>query len=79
LSVLRILPSARKHELSNDDIEHAFRNVVIYIALDADEVLHIGPGRDGALLELVVAGMRGPDRRIIHAMTLRPKLYKYLR
>lgn len=48
------------------------------IALDDDEVLHIGPGRDGALLELLVAGMRGPDRRIIHAL-LRPKFYKYLR
>lgn len=77
--MLRILLGARKHGLSNDDIEHAFRNVVIYIALDDDEVLHIGSARDGALLELVVAGMRGPDRRIIHAMALRPKFYKYLR
>jgi hypothetical protein len=43
-----------------------------------DRLLVIGPDRHGRLLEVVAVPAVGPVR-IIHADTLRPKFYDYLR
>jgi hypothetical protein len=58
---------------------HAFRNAVKVVPQEyagREQFLVIGPARDARLLELIV-----PDdepQRIIHAMDLRPKFYRYL-
>ena len=54
---VRIMSSARKHDISDDDIEHAWNNA-------------IGADKHGRLLELVTVPVDGPSR-IIHADTLR--------
>lgn len=38
----------------------------------------IGPASDGSLLEMGILGLNGDDPVVIHAMTLRPKFYRFL-
>jgi hypothetical protein len=38
----------------------------------------IGPGCDGALLEIGVLDIDGEDPVLIHAMALRPTFYQFL-
>jgi hypothetical protein len=57
----RIRDSARKHDIEDDDMLHAWRNQLRYVELEYNgelQLLVIGPSRNGALLELI-----GPDRR----------------
>lgn len=78
---MEILPSARKHGVSDFDIRHAFDNALRYAEIEYDgevRLLVIGPAADGALLELVAVPSRLPHR-IIHADRLRPKFYDVLR
>lgn len=78
---LRVLPSALKHGLTVDDIEHAVRNAVAMAVLEyagEERLLVIGPATDGQLLELVAVPGQAPDR-VIHADYLRPKFHEYLR
>lgn len=71
-----ILDSARKRGIPDDDILHAWRNVLHVVVQDDDMVMHIGPTRDGALLEVGVVIGREGDELIVHAM---PARRKYLR
>jgi uncharacterized DUF497 family protein len=78
---VEVTPSARKHEVEDADIQHAWRNalrLVEYEYLGEDRLLVIGPDRHGRLLELVAVPAQAPVR-IIHADRLRPKFYDYLR
>ena len=78
---MEVTPSARKHEVEDADIQHAWRNamrLVEYEYLGEDRLLVIGPDRHGRLLELVAVPAQTPVR-IIHADRLRPKFYDYLR
>ena len=78
---MEVTPSARKHEVEDADIQHAWRNamrLVEYEYLGEDRLLVIGPDRHGRLLELVAVPAEAPVR-IIHADRLRPKFYDYLR
>jgi hypothetical protein len=71
--------SARKHDIADADMLHAWRNQLRYVLLEYNDELQylvIGPARDGALLELVIP--TDEPGRIIHADKLRPKFYKYL-
>ncbi|MDQ6945811.1 MAG: hypothetical protein M3256_05940 [Actinomycetota bacterium] len=69
-----VLPSALKHGVLVDDIEHAVRNVMVIDELDDDLRLYLGPSRSGSLLE-VISIVREGDRGelVIHAMAMRPK------
>ena len=69
-----IIGSARKHNVHDDDIVHAYRHPTRVLQLD-DLVMLIGPSRTGQLLEIGVSRADGIDF-IIHAMPARPK---YLR
>lgn len=72
--------SVRKHGITEEDVEHAFRNAIKFKPYEYDgeeRLLVIGPSRTGALLELVAVPADDPDR-IIHADILRPALYHYL-
>lgn len=78
---MRVVRSALKHGYNIDDIRHAFTNaqrLVEYEYQGQERLLIIGPARDGTLMELVAVDLPDPDR-IIHADTLRPKFYDYLR
>jgi hypothetical protein len=76
---MEILPSALRHGVAEDDIQHALQH-----ALAVDEVgedpyryLVLGPDRAGNLLELVVLDRwQGPAA--IHAMRMRPKYRRLL-
>lgn len=67
------------HGIADADMLHAWRYQLRYVLLDYDGELQypvIGPSRSGALLELVIP--TDDPRRIIHAMKLRQKFYRYL-
>ena len=74
----RILPSARKHGLSDRSILHAISIAFRVVRIETDLVLIIGPDDNGQLLEVIVADP-DDDARIIHAMPLRQRFMRYLR
>lgn len=69
----RIHPSARKHGVSEADIEHALRHVLRGFEIGANDVhILIGPARSGTLLEVGVINRAGL-RVVVHAMRARPR------
>ena len=69
-----IIGSARKHNVRDDDIIHAYRHPTRVLELD-DLVMLIGPSRTGQLLEIGVSRADGIDF-IIHAMPARAKFIR---
>lgn len=69
-----IIASARKHQIPDDDILHAYRHPTRVLQLD-DLVMLIGPSRTGQLLEIGVSRAEGIDF-IIHAMPARAKFIR---
>ncbi len=69
-----ILPSARKHGISDADMMHAFRNRIRERRLE-EKFLVVGPDNSGNLLELIYK-VTEESIVIFHAMKVRPK---YLR
>lgn len=74
----QILPSARKHGLTDRSILHAISIAFRVVRIETDLVLIIGPDENGQLLEVIVADP-ADDARIIHAMPLRRRFMHYLR
>lgn len=71
---VELLPSALKHGIAAEDIEHAVRQAMVIEDLDDDLRLYLGPGRSGALLEIIsVLGEQSEDEFAIHAMGMRSK------
>jgi hypothetical protein len=71
--MLEIHPSARKHGIADEDIEHAVNHAMAIDDTHDDARLYIGPARDAALLEvLTIPTVEGPELAI-HAMRMRPK------
>ncbi|MGO9873467.1 MAG: hypothetical protein ACLPVY_06670 [Acidimicrobiia bacterium] len=72
-------PSALKHGLSVEDIEHSIRNAMVSDGLDDDLCLYLGPSRRGSLIEVIVI-VRGGGRSelAIHAMPMREKYRRLL-
>ena len=66
-----ILASARKHEIRDDDMLHAYRNPTRVFVMD-DLTMLIGPDRGANPLEIGVATAVGIDF-IVHAMAAREK------
>jgi hypothetical protein len=78
---MRILDSARRHGIGDDDIMHALANAIRFVDFEykgEERLLVIGPDMNGAMLEIVAMPVSGPDR-VIHADRLRPSRYDYLR
>lgn len=48
------------------------------LAMDDDLTMLIGPGTNGVLLEIGVLDLNGDDPVVIHAMTLRARLFTSL-
>ena len=75
-----VLPSAFRHGISNEDIQHALRNalVVEQVAEDPDRYLVLGPDRSGQFLELIVLD-RPAGPAVIHAMEMRQQYRAFLK
>jgi hypothetical protein len=73
-----ILPSERKHGISDDDIRHTFENAVASITVPGQPGLSmmLGPDQSARLLEI---GVLADDDNDIHAMPARPKYLKMIR
>lgn len=71
---VEISPSARRHGITNEQIEHAFRNAFDRFGLDEGVTMYVGADQTGLILEIGVVDIDGPVA--IHAMPARPK---YLR
>lgn len=71
---MEIAPSARRHEISDDDIRHAARNAIatLSVADQPDFTMLIGPDTAGRLVEVGVLSDEDDDY-IIHAMLARPR------
>ena len=69
-------PSARKHNVDDDDMTHAFRRH--WRAFETDDptvTMFIGPARSGDPLEVGVVDDNN-GMAVIHAMPARPKFLK---
>ena len=74
-----VLPSARRHGIEDEDIDHAIRHATVVEEVADDPVLFlvIGPDRSGNLLELIVMDRpQGPA--VIHAMAMRAQYRRLL-
>jgi hypothetical protein len=70
---VEIRPSARKHGVSDGDIEHAMSNYVYIANLEHGipiPVLYLGPDLAGNLLEVVVLERDNDQDLVIHAMKM---------
>ena len=70
----RILASARKHGIADEDILHAFRNAIFEVT-DDDIMMLIGPNRNGNLIEIALIRVEN-GFLIIHAIQARKKYLK---
>jgi len=64
--------SARRHGISDEDIEHAVSNAVVIVERDDDTQLYLGASRSAALLEVVTILRDDGSELAIHAMDMRP-------
>ena len=69
---MQIHPSARRHGVRDEDIDHAHRQAVAWVELGEDppRYLVVGPDCSGNLLEVVVI-LIDAGALAIHAMPLR--------
>lgn len=78
LDAVRFVDSAFRHGVSQRQIETALQIPLRLVDQDDGLRLVIGATESGALLEVVIADPESDDARVIHAMALRPKFYRYL-
>ncbi len=78
---MEIHRSAYRHGITDDEIDHAWRNALAFYDIDTEheptKSLCIGPDTAGNLLELLFLQLADDDL-IIHAMPLRPVFRTYL-
>jgi len=75
---VEIHPSARKHGIADEDIEHAIDNAVAIDDQEDDVRLYLGPARNADLLELGTIIRTDGTELAIHAMRMRPKYRRLL-
>jgi hypothetical protein len=75
---LEIHPSARKHGIADEDIEHAVANAMSIDDQEDDTRLYLGPARSADLLEVVTIVRDDGSQLAIHAMKMRPKYRRLL-
>ncbi len=77
-STVEIHPSAGKHAIADEDIEHATTHALAIDDQDDDTRLYIGAARTAELLEVVPTVRDDSSELAIHAMTMRPKYQRLL-
>jgi hypothetical protein len=75
---VEIHPSARKHGIAEEDIEHATAHAMAIEELDNDSRLYLGPSRSADLLEVVTIVREDGSELAIHAMRMRRKYQRLL-
>lgn len=71
-------PSARKHGIVDEDIEHAATHAMAIEDSDDDTRLYLGPSRSADLLEVVTIVRDDGSELAIHAMKMRAKYQRLL-
>jgi hypothetical protein len=69
---VEILPSARKHNVGDDDMVHAFENCLEWVEIGEDPFRYLtaGPDLAGNVIELVIVVAEDVEL-LIHAMPIR--------
>jgi len=75
---VEIHPSARKHGIVDEDIEHAVTHAMTIDEQDDDTRLYLGPARSADLLEVVTIVRADGPELAIHAMRMRPQYQRLL-
>jgi hypothetical protein len=75
---VEIHPSARKHAVADEDIEHATAHALAIEDQDNDTRLYLGPSRSAELLEVVTIVRDDSPELAIHAMKMRAKYQRLL-
>lgn len=75
---MEIHPSARKHGIADEDIEHATEHAMTIDEQDDDTRLYLGPSRAAELLEVVSIVRDDESELAIHAMKMRTKYRRLL-
>jgi hypothetical protein len=70
---VEIHPAARRHGISDDDIEHATTQAMAIDDYDDDRRLYLGPSRSAQLLEVITIQRDDGSELVIHAMKMREK------
>ncbi|MDQ3571187.1 MAG: hypothetical protein M3450_00040 [Actinomycetota bacterium] len=73
-----IYASARKHGISEIDIEHAVEHALAAGDQEDGKVLYLGPDRAGNLLEIVAVRRDDGSEVVIHAMRMRSVYESFL-
>ena len=76
---MEILPSARRHGVDDEDIQHCVEQALVIEEIGDDPLrfLVLGPDRAGNVLELAILDRpQGPA--VIHAMKMRRKYRRHL-
>jgi hypothetical protein len=75
---VEIHPSARKHGIADEDIEHAMTHAMTIENQDDDTRLYLGASRSAELLEVVTVLRDDASELVIHAMRMRDKYERLL-
>ena len=75
---LDIYPSARKHGIADQDIEHALSQAMNIHDRDDGTRFYLGPARSAKLLEITTIVRPDGSEMAIHAMAMRPKYRRIL-
>jgi hypothetical protein len=73
-----IHPSARRHGIADEDIEHAVAHAMAIDDQEDETRLYLGPARNADLLEIVTIVRDDGSELVIHAMGMRPKYRRLL-
>ena len=76
--MLEIHPSARKHGVADEDIEHAVNHAMSIDDRDNQTRLYLGAARNADLLEVATIVHVDRSEVAIHAMRMRPKYGRLL-
>ncbi len=76
---MAIYGSARKHGVSDADIDHAVDHALVAADQDDGKVLYLGPDRAANLLEVVAVRRADGTEIVIHAMRMRRIYESFLR
>ena len=75
---VEVHPSAHKHGVADEDIEHATAHPMAIEDQDDDTRLYLGPSRSAELLEVVTIVRDDGSELAIHAMRMRAKYQRLL-
>lgn len=75
---MEIHPSARKHGIADEDIQHSTAHAMVIEDQDDDTRLYLGPARSADLLEVVTIVRDDGSELAVHAMKMRPRYQRLL-